>query len=379
MARAADPDAHRVHGMGEALEAPVWPPITAAEAAAVIARFPAAGRFAALRWHSPRPFSAAALIDTDRGALLLKRHHRSIRSVAALAEEHRFIAHLADVGLPVPQGLASDDGARAVAIDSSCYELHVAAPGIDLYRERQSWTPYLSHDHAYAAGVMLARLHEAARDYTAPPRAAAPLIASYTILPAPDPLAAARAYVAARPRLAAFLATRPWQEQLAAVLAQHAGGLAERLADQPSLWTHNDWHPSNLLWTPQGTVRTVIDFGLADRSCAVQDIATAIERMLNWLDLPQTDAIADPAAVTALLAGYAAVRPLGAADRATIARLLPLSHLEFALSEADYFTAVVDDPAAAALAWDGYAIGHVGWFATPPGRALLATIRGTGG
>lgn len=369
------PAAHLVHGMGQALEAPTWPAITAGEAAAVLARFPAAGRMTGLHWHSPRPFSAAALVHTEAGTVLLKRHHHKLRSIAGLAEEHAFIAHLADAGVSVPEVIASADGTTAIAIDAWRYELHRQAPGADLYRDRLSWTPFFSHAQAHAAGVALARLHLAAAGFAAPARGAQPLVASLTILPAHDPLAAAEAYVAARPALAAFLATRPWRAQLAALFATLGDGLPAVLAEQPPLWTHNDWHPSNLLWADDGSVRTVIDFGLADRSCAVHDIATAIERSaIRWLDLPQSEDIADPAAALALLAGYASVAPLAAADIAAIVRLLPLVHLEFALSEIDYFTAVVADPAAAALTWDGYAIGHAAWFRSAAGQALLRRI-----
>lgn len=369
------PAAHLVHGMGQTLEAPTWPAITAGEAAAVLARFPAAGRMTGLHWHSPRPFSAAALVHTEAGTVLLKRHHHKLRSIAGLAEEHAFIAHLADAGVSVPEVIASADGTTAIAIDAWRYELHRQAPGADLYRDRLSWTPFFSHAQAHAAGVALARLHLAAAGFAAPARGAQPLVASLTILPAHDPLAAAEAYVAARPALAAFLATRPWRAQLAALFATLGDGLPAVLAEQPPLWTHNDWHPSNLLWADDGSVRTVIDFGLADRSCAVHDIATAIERSaIRWLDLPQGEDIADPAAALALLAGYASVAPLAAADIAAIVRLLPLVHLEFALSEIDYFTAVVADPAAAALTWDGYAIGHAAWFRSAAGQALLRRI-----
>ena len=84
--------------------------------------------------------------------------------------------------------------------------------------------------------------------------------------------------------------------------------------------------------------------------------------------------IGDPAAALALLAGYATTAPLGRADIEAIVRLLPLVHLEFALSEIEYFTAVVEDPASAALAWDGYLIGHAEWFLSDPGRSFLDAI-----
>ncbi|MEG3166891.1 phosphotransferase [Sphingomonas sp. LB3N6] len=368
--------AHLVHGMGTAMEAPTWPAITADEANAVIARFPAAGRLTGLHWHSPRPFSAATLAHTTQGAFLLKRHHRSVRSIEGLAEEHAFIAHLAGAGMSVPEVMATADGATAVTSGAWSYELHRAAPGADLYRNSLSWTPFASHAHAHAAGVALANLHEAARSFSAPARRPQPLVASFTILPAADPLAAAEAYVAARPALAAFLESKPWRRELARLFEALGQGLAPLLAEQTPLWTHNDWHPSNLLWTNGGSVRTAFDFGLADRTCAVHDIATAIERTaVRWLDLGQgTDDIGDPEAALALLAGYATTAPLARADIAAVVRVLPLVHLEFALSEIDYFTAVVEDPASAGLAWDGYVIGHAEWFLSTPGQDFLRAI-----
>jgi len=369
---------HLVHGMGLALEAPAWPAITADEAAAVLAHFPEAGRLAALAWHSPRPFSAAALVETDRGPLFLKRHHQSLRTPAALAEEHRYMAHLRGAGLAVPDVLRAADGAGAMALGEWSYELHRQAPGLDLYRDRQSWTPFLSQDHAFAAGVALAQLHRAAAGFAAPARGAHPLVSSFTILPAADPLAAAEAYVAARPAVAAFLADMPWRSELARLFAALGQGLAPRLAEQPALWTHNDWHPSNLLWAAQGAVSSIFDFGLSTRSCALHDLATAIERTaIPWLTVEQ-GRLAEPADVDgalALLAGYRSVLPLAPAEIDTLLRLLPLVHIEFALTEIDYFFGILDDREGAMLAWQAYLVGHADWFLSGAGQGFLAQLR----
>lgn len=371
------PANHLVHGMGTEWEAPTWPAITVDEAVTALAHFPIAGELTALHWHSPRPFSAAALVQTTRGMFLLKRHDHRLRTIEGLAEEHAFAAHLAANGVSVPDLMRVTDGASATAIGDWRYELHRKAAGADMYRDRLSWTPFLSLDHAHAAGVALAKVHLAARGFDAPARCRQPLVASFTILPASDPMAATEYYVTARPALAAFLAKRPWQRQLAPLVVQLGDGLSDLLAGQPPLWTHNDWHPSNLLWAEDGTVQTVFDFGLADRTCAVHDIATAIERTaVRWLELGQgaDDAIGDPATAQALLAGYRTVAVLSRADLTAILRLVPLVHLEFALSEIDYFTSVVVDPASAALAWDGYLIGHAEWFQSAAGQDFLQRI-----
>ncbi len=367
--------AHLVHGMGTALEAPTWPAITTAEAEGVIGRFPGAGRLVGLRWHSPRPFSAATLLQTSRGEFLLKRHHRRLRSPEDLAQEHAFVAHLRAAGLPVPEIMVSADRRGAFAQGEWTYELHRKAPGIDLYRDRLSWTPFLSRDHAFTAGAALARLHVASRSFSALARAALPLVASFTILPSPDPSTAAEAYVAGRPALAAYLADKPWRRELGRLFAALGEGLPQRLAGQPALWTHNDWHPSNLMWAGDGEVASIIDFGLATRTSALHDLATAIERTaIEWLRLGERTDIAHPEAAIALIAGYRSVVPLDATEIETLVRLLPLVHVEFALSEIDYFAGIVSAPQDAAIAWHDYLIGHAEWFFSAPARDFGSQI-----
>jgi Ser/Thr protein kinase RdoA (MazF antagonist) len=369
---------HLVHGMGLTMVTPTWPPITMAEAESIVTRFPSAGHVVGLRWHSPRPFSAAALVHTSRGEFFLKRHHRTVRAPAGLAEEHAFSAHLRTGGVPVPQVMQTGNGGGIIVESEWSYELHRKAPGLDLYRDSPSWTPFLSHNHAHSSGAALARLHLVARSFDAPARSPQPLVSSFTILPAADPLAAAETYVGARPALAAFLADRPWQQELARLFEAWGRGLNGRLTSQPSLWTHNDWHASNLLWTTDGEVRTVFDFGLADRTCALHDLATAIERSaLQWLRLGHglDDSLADPQAALAIIAGYRTVLPLSAAHIETVVRLLPLVHLEFALSEVDYFSSVLAEPDHAAMAWETYLIGHAEWFLSPSGRDFLTQIQ----
>jgi Ser/Thr protein kinase RdoA (MazF antagonist) len=360
--------------MGMALEAPTWPVITAPQAEAVLPLFPEAGRLERLCWHSPRPFSAATLVQTDRDHFVLKRHHHRLRSPAALAEEHAFMAHLRLAGLAVPEVMTTADGQSAIAWDDWTYELHRKAPGLDHYRDRQTWTPFLSRDHAHAAGAALGRLHLAARGFAGAERGPWPLVSSLTILTAHDPIAAAETYVAARPALGAFLADKPWRAELAPLFAALGEGLADRLETQPRLWTHNDWHPSNILWSDDGTASTVFDFGLAAPTCAAHDLATAIERSaIPWLELGEgTEPDLD--AALALLAGYHAVAPLPPKDVELVLRLLPLVHVEFALSEADYFAGILRDQDQAMLAWQDYLIDHANWFLSPAGQAFLKNL-----
>jgi Ser/Thr protein kinase RdoA (MazF antagonist) len=368
------------HGMGlEPVEAD-WPALTEAEVAAVLADFSEAGGDARLIWHSPRPFSAAALVESASGTLFVKRHHPSVRSADWLAEEHAFLDHLASRGAPVARALRDRHGRSAIERDGWTYEVHEKAQGQDLYRDALSWTPFQHNAHAFAAGAALAKLHRAAEGFDAPSRRAGVLLSNLNLFGATDPLAAIEATFPLAPALADYLQARPWKETLSELHLPLQRTLLPYLRRQPPLWTHNDWHASNLLWSEDGAqaqVVSVLDFGLSDRSFALFDLATAIERnLVPWLELDQgRPAEADLDALDALLNGYASVRPLSRDDLLALAALLPLVHADFALSEVIYFHGILGSAESASLAYDNYLIGHTRWFLGSEGQRLLDHIR----
>jgi Ser/Thr protein kinase RdoA (MazF antagonist) len=109
----------------------------------------------------------------------------------------------------------------------------------------------------------------------------------------------------------------------------------------------------------------------------VHDLAVALERStIAWLDLAESGrADVDFGAVDALLDGYQTLRPLGPAEAGALSEVLPVVHLEYALSEVEYFADVVASPGLADLAYDTYLIGHTRWFAGPDGAAVLDHLR----
>jgi len=367
---------HLVHGMGTEAVAPDWPPLTVAEADAALRRYPEAAGARRLLWLSPRPLSAAALVETARGgAVFVKRHHGSVRSAAWLREEHGFLAHLRRNGTAVVRVLTDEAGDTAPVGGEWTYEVHSVGEGDDLYRDAISWSPFTGLGHARAAGRALAELHEAARGYDAPPRAPQPLIAGFSVFAADDPFDALERYAAARPALAAELADRPWRADLDRWHLPFHRRLRPHLAALEPLWTHNDLHASNLLWR-RGRVSTVLDFGLADRACAVHDLATAIERnAVEWLELDARGrAAVHVDAARALVEGYQEIRKLTAAERAALPDLLALCHADYALSEIEYFRGVTGSPQNTELAYR-YLVDHTAWFAGPAGAEFLDGLR----
>jgi Ser/Thr protein kinase RdoA (MazF antagonist) len=370
---------HLVHGMGTEPAEPDWPPLTLPELDALLREYPEAGGADEIRWRSPRPLSAAALVRTARATeVFVKRHHVSVRTRESLAEEHGFLRHLAANGAPVVQVLVSGSGESVGVSEDGAwtYEVHSVGEGEDVYRDAISWSPFLSLEHARSAGRILARLHESARGYDRPNRSVAPLTGGFTIFgDQTDPLAAAEKFVAARPALSVYLERKAhWLQALEQVHLPFYERLRPWLAELEPLWTHNDLHASNLLWHGDEAA-TVIDFNLADRAYAVHDLVLAIERnAIEWVELAEKRERAVHAdAARALIAGYEEVRRLTEAERAALPALLPLCHVDFALSELDYFAGVTKNVGNAELAYR-YLIDHTAWFAGVAGAAFLRDI-----
>ena len=373
------------HGMGLDAVPPSWPALTLDEVARLLRHYPQVGTVTRLNWHSPRPFSSACVADTESGPVFVKRLLQQIRTADELMEEHRFMAHLRQHGLAVSEILQTSDGNTAHADGNWTYELQRLGQGVDRYRDATSWTPFVSTADAAAAGSALARLHLAARGYDAPARSTKLLASGFTLFNTENPQEVIKRtgrYIQERPALADYLARRDWLQEMSRVLLPFHARLSPSLHGLTPLWTHNDWHASNLLWQAQGVnqarsaVTTVVDFGLADRTCAVYDLANAIERnLIEWLALPSASSgqrhLVHIDQLDAMLDAYEAVAPLSALEAAALPAMLPLVHIEFALSELAYFHGVQHSAENAALAYDTYFLGHAAWFHSDAGRYLL--------
>ena len=374
----------RAHGMDGTLVEADWPPLTLAEVRALLADFPNCSEPIEILSVSPRPFSAASVVTTGSGRVFIKRHHRSVRDRDGLHEEHRFMKHLLEHGAPVPGVYAASSGETAIESGDWTFEVHEVPTGADIYEDALSWTPFRSIAHARSAGEALARLHMAAQGFDAPRRKTQPLVAGFTIFAAEDPKVAMESYLEARSALAHAAVTRASCDEALELLAPFHAELLPLLPALKSLWTHNDLHASNLLWSDasdDAQAVAIIDFGLADRTNAVHDLAQAIERnIVEWLELMKDSTRGEDVPVHvdhlhALLDGYEQVRPLTDAEVAALAPMTALCHAEFALTEADYFLGVLHSEDEARVALIDYLIGHARWFRGAGDHKLLDAIR----
>lgn len=325
--------------------------------------------------------SAAALVNWGDVVVFVKRHHRTVRTRAQLRVEHAFASHLRARGQIVPAVLRSDTGDTLVQEGDFIYEIHQRAVGVDTYRDIPSWFPFLSLDHAQGAGGALAHFHQAAADFAFPARSPGVLMNSVALIASSDPLTELHRLLAARPGLARAVSPRSIVDDFTRVHLPVIAKAAPLLRALPSQWGHGDWHGSNLTWNStnsSATVAGVLDIGLSNRTLAVLDLGVALERStIDWLDRAGTGHIrADLDAVDAILDGYEEVRPLRALEAAVLVEILPVIHLEYALSEVEYFAEVTRSKANAELAYDGYFIGHTRWYEGAAGSVLLEHLLG---
>ncbi len=185
-------------------------------------------------------------------------------------------AHLADHGLPCPRPVSDPEGRRWRMLCGKPAALLSCLPGAAIE----------SPDAAACrtVGEMLARLHLAVADLPDP---------------LPNPCGAAW-----RQRIG---------EQLLPLMARDE---AELLADELSFQAQQDWSGlprgvihadlfrDNVLWARDGRLSGVLDFYFAGEDVFLFDLAVAAN---DWC--------ADQAALQALCAGYAAVRPWSPAER----------------------------------------------------------------
>ena len=222
------------------------------------------------------------------------------------------MAHLAARGFPCPQPQADRQGQLHAPLAGRPATLVNRLPGHCLEQA--------GVDHCQAIGAALARMHRAAADFVAPPH--------------PRDVAWRQATAA---RLQPLLPAAD-RQLLEAELAFQAG---QDFSDLPRGVIHADLFRDNVLWHPDGSLSGFLDFYFAGHGEWLFDLAVVAN---DWC--------ADGAAEAALLAGYAAERPLGAAEKAAWPAQRRAAALRFWLSrlEDQYFprpgeVVTVKDPA----------------------------------
>lgn len=360
------------HGMGESPEAKDWQDISSIDLHLLQQHYPQLIGQQTILWRSPRPFSAALLLQVNAQIFFVKRSSRLFRSVQDLQQEHQLIRYLNVQGIDVPKIVSAHTGATAVELGEWSYEVHEKAHGVDLYANQLSWKPFFCAAHAAKAGQKLAALHQASKHYSVTQgRSAKQLISNQDLLESENIHLAISQRIKRSPALSEYFADKvldaAWLNQLSSVHSQ----IKSTMQQVPKIWTHNDFHASNLLWSDASDaakITTVIDFGLADRCSALYDLAVAIERnFIDWLALAQgPDLYIDEAGLTAFVQAYIEQAGLSP-ELDVLPELIKIVHSDFALSELEYFTGITQNFKHADAAYFDWLIAHTAWFFQPQG------------
>ena len=215
------------------------------------------------------------------------------------------MAHLATGGLPCPRPASSSSGDAPIELAGKPALIGSFLPGA------QTTDP--SEEQARAVGQMLARLHQTAVDFgrsrgnsmgPAAWREIADKIAADAQDVAPDLLRMVAAELD-------FL-ERHWPRALPPEL--------------PVGIIHGDFFPDNLLWEG-GAISGVIDFYFACKEALAYDLAVTLNA---WCFGPSGEF--DESRAGAIVAGYEAVRPLTAEEKAAMPRFLRGAALRILLS-----------------------------------------------
>jgi hypothetical protein len=244
--------AANAHGMDGTLVAPDWAPLTMEEVRELLIQFPRCGEPLEILSVSPRPFSAASVVATANGRVFIKRHHRSVRDREGLLEEHRFLKHLHAHGAHVPRVfVANDSGETAIESGEWTYEVHEAPLRAWIFMGMRF------RGRRFKLLLMRAPRDRRWRNCIAQRRDLTRRAASLGRCSQLHHLCRGRSrrgvgrYLAARPALALDPAsrTRGRSNGIARAVSCELLPLLPALAP---LWTHNDLHASNLLWSDMG-------------------------------------------------------------------------------------------------------------------------------
>lgn len=377
------------HGMGTTLEDKDWAHISLVELTTLQRFYFSLKGDINIVWRSPRPFSSAAIIDVvpenelnpyTTASYFIKRSHRSFRTAKDILQEHAVIQHLASKAIPVSVLMSSDEGKTALEIGDWTYEVHKKAQGFDLYAEQQSWTAFFYPEHAAKAGGLLAKLHVAMLNFSEQHnRSAHYLVSNQKLLQSENIVDAIQSRIETSPELSQYFQNKVFDQAFLDRITSSHQQIKKTLQQATPIWTHNDLHASNLLWSEQSAsaeISTVFDFGLADRNSAVYDLAIAIERnFIDWLSLENATEIAiDEAGLTAFLKAYFSEIHVQE-DFSVLPELLKIVHLDFAFSELEYFVGITKNEKHADAAYYDWMIGHIDWFYGQQGQQFIQTLK----
>lgn len=217
---------------------------------------------------APGTASPAVIVVTRRGQYFLKQRSPRYSEGARLAWDHALLRHLARAGLPVVPALKTWDGSRWVREADRVYEIYPWVQG-------EEFSPAVQAQ-LWAAGDLLARLHQAGEGFS--PRARKDLPRLFAPSDRLPEIAEARALLAEGASAGDYSLGEAGR--ILDRLEAEVQGLLERLPDErywalPRAIIHGDYHPANVKF--RGTeIVGLFDWDWACRQARLKDVADGI-------------------------------------------------------------------------------------------------------
>ena len=207
------------------------------------------------------------------GWFFVRQRGARTSSPERIAFDHGLRKHLADRGYPTVAPLKTIDGATWVGHDGKVFEIHPLVEG-------RTFSHDLSRRIRKPAAIVLAQLHELAKDY---PGVCEPAIPQFTSYPEPiaprgrldDPDAQCEAidYLA---RSTASREERTRLEKARQIVTELGQEYAAHYDSLPGTVIHGDYNCFNLLFADSGEIVGVFDWDWAWREARVIDLATGV-------------------------------------------------------------------------------------------------------
>jgi Ser/Thr protein kinase RdoA (MazF antagonist) len=253
------------------------------------------GRFFALPSYENRVYQ----LELEDGTFVVGKFYRPGRwSRAAIEEEHRFLAELAELEIPVASPLELRAGETVGEIEGILYALFPRVGG----RAPQE----LSDEQVQIVGRLIARVHNAGALRDAPDR------------PRLGPESYGRANL--RYLLEAELLPAEVRAAYGATVEALLARIEPLFAGVPVHRIHGDCHLGNLLWSPRDDTPTFLDFDDLCTGPAAQDI---------WMLVPSYDEDGQRQRVL-LLDAYRQFRPFADAWLRLVEPLRALRYINYA-------------------------------------------------
>ncbi|MBM4343534.1 MAG: pentapeptide repeat-containing protein [Deltaproteobacteria bacterium] len=280
------------------------------------------GAVRSLRWVALGAHGPTARLVTDSGVFYAKRYNGLTRPTPSVAFTHRAARFASERGFLVPVAVPDDAGDDGMPFAGDLLALYPDVQGASLDG------PDLDPAGAERMGAVLARLHLAGLGFGGSGRPRGGIRAGTRVLRHPSPRGAWLTLLGQDAACAAAFQRHALGERILGLLDATARRLRPVLAECPTGLVHGDFAGGNVLLRRDGAL-SVVDWDLCDHDVLAWDLARCADLLaVQWSTDAAAPLVVRPDLLRAVVAGYASVRSLSAAEWSALPLLVAASRVD---------------------------------------------------